>query len=146
MPFIIEIMKARLSSSGFFRITLAFINCLRMPCSASLSTAPSASAISRSPACASGCWITMLRRVSLIRGLCLLRSSAATGLVLLRVRAVVMSMSPWGRAGARARCARSTRAPAVRRFTIFQMLMRAYANPPRLAHGRGDVDEGGMSR
>ena len=35
MLFIIEIMKARLASSGFCAITLAFTNCFRMPCNAS---------------------------------------------------------------------------------------------------------------
>ena len=71
---------------------------------------------------------------------------AATGVVLLRVRAVVMSMCPWAGAGVMARSARPTRVPAVRRLRFSDVDERI--TPIRLAapHGRGDVDAGGLLR
>jgi hypothetical protein len=54
MLFTIEIMKERLISSGFSPLTLAFTNCFRMPCIASRSATPNASAMSRSPSSESG--------------------------------------------------------------------------------------------
>src|SRR5713101_6890363 len=54
MLFTIEIMKERLTSSGFSPLTLAFTNCFRMPCIASRSTTPNASDMSRSPSSGSG--------------------------------------------------------------------------------------------
>ncbi len=45
MRFTIEIMKERLVASGSFPLTLAFTNCLRVPCIASRSPTPNVSAI-----------------------------------------------------------------------------------------------------
>ena len=54
MLFTIEIMKERLTSSGLSPLTLAFTSCRRMPCIASRSATPNASAISWSPISGSG--------------------------------------------------------------------------------------------
>nr|GAJ33723.1 hypothetical protein BDOA9_0129210 [Bradyrhizobium sp. DOA9] len=62
MLLIVEIMKARLASSGFCPTTLALTNCRSMPCIASRSAAPSASASSCSPTCGSG-WLIAMRRL-----------------------------------------------------------------------------------
>src|ERR1700694_937768 len=68
MLFTIEIMKERLTSSELSPLTLAFTNCLIMPCIASRSATPNAFAMSCSPSSGSGWWIENPCDRSLIRG------------------------------------------------------------------------------
>ena len=68
MLFTIEIMKERLTSSGLSPLTLAFTNCLIMPCIASRSATPSAFTISCSPSWGSGWSMAKPCDISLIRG------------------------------------------------------------------------------
>ena len=74
MLFTIEIMKERLTSSGLSPLTLAFTNCLIMPCMASRSATPNVLAMSSSPISGSGWSMENPCDSSFIRG-------AAAGLV-----------------------------------------------------------------
>src|SRR6266576_7124579 len=100
MLFTIEIMKERLTSSGFCRFTLAFTNCVRMPCIASRSVTPNASAMSCSPSSGSGWSMENPWDKSFIRGVtaAVVRSVAATAVVLLKPGAVFMSIFSLARA------------------------------------------------
>ena len=68
MFFTIEIMKERLTSSELPPLTLALTNCRRMPCIASRSATPNASAMSSSPSFGSGWSMEMPCDKSFIRG------------------------------------------------------------------------------
>ncbi len=68
MLFTIEILKARLTASGLSRFTLAFTSCRRMPCIASRSATPNASAMSCSPSSGSGWSMAYPCNKSFIRG------------------------------------------------------------------------------
>src|SRR5450631_2414852 len=101
MLFTIEIMKARLTSSGLSFFTLAFTNCRRMPCIASRSGTPNASAMSRSPSSGSGWSMQNPCDKSFTRGAAaaLVRPVAAIAVALLRSGTVFTSISPRARIG-----------------------------------------------
>ena len=92
----IEIMKARLTASGFRPFTLAFTNCRRMPSIASRSPTPNVSAISCSPSCGSGWSMANPRDESFTRGVAeaLVRPAAVSAGGLSGSGTVFTSISP----------------------------------------------------
>jgi hypothetical protein len=101
MLFTIEIMKARLTSSGLSPFTLAFTNCRRMPCIASRSATPNASAMSCSPSSGSGWSMQNPCDKSFTRGAAAALGSlvAAIAVALSRSGTVFTSISPRARTG-----------------------------------------------
>ena len=100
MLFTIEITKERLTSSGLSPLTLAFTNCLMMPCIASRSATPRAFAMSCSPSSGSGWSMENPCDESFIRGTAaaLVPSVAVIAVGIVRSGALFMSIFPGRRA------------------------------------------------